>query len=60
MKTLIIQIQVSETEFNLLSSRYLHGEIQNICAREALHVLSGLVNEIRNQIPYVENDAIEE
>lgn len=60
MKNIIIQIQVSENELDLLLSRYLYGEVQKICARESEHVLSGLVNEIRNQIPYVDNETIEE
>ena len=60
MKTLIVQVPLSDQDVALLTSRYLIGELEKLCAIESEHVLSSLINDIKSNIQYVETDVIEE
>lgn len=54
MKTLTVQIPLSDDEALLLATKYQVKELEGLVIREGLHVLGALVTEVRNSIPYIE------
>lgn len=60
MKTLNISLAITDTEAELLLSKYSTKEIEGFMSRESYHVLNSLVNEIKLTIPYIESIPKEE
>lgn len=60
MKTLTVQIPLTEDEATLLCGKFMTKELEGIAIRASLHAFGEIIKEIKSTIPYVEEERIEE
>lgn len=56
MKTLTIQVPLSDQEAELLASKFQVKELESMCIRECLMVLGALTNDILKTIPLIQTE----